>query len=182
MRKSLVVLVAAALLASSAIAATKKKKKAPAATPTAVPAAPAAPAAASGAAASSSGLVSTLSSKLGITPQQAEGGAGALFSYAKTRLAPNDFGKVSNAVPGMDGLLQAAPASEPAGGGDALGGLSSVASQAGGALGLAAAVGPAFQKLGLPPETVGKFVPIVVDYVGSKGGASVGGLLGGVLK
>jgi hypothetical protein len=43
-------------------------------------------------------------------------------------------------------------------------------------------VTPAFQKLGLSGETVGKFAPIVLQYVTGKGGSGVGNLLGGVLK
>ncbi len=60
--------------------------------------------------------------------------------------------------------------------------VSGLASQVGGSAGAAAALAPAFQKLGLSGETVGKFLPIVVGYVTKKGGASVGDLLGGVLK
>jgi hypothetical protein len=54
-------------------------------------------------------LAGMIAKELKITPQQATGGAGALFGLAKTRLKPEDFSKVSAAVPGMDGLLKAAP-------------------------------------------------------------------------
>ena len=54
-------------------------------------------------------LVGRLTKELSVTPEQATGGAGALFGLAKTRLKPDEFGQVSKAVPGMDGLLQAAP-------------------------------------------------------------------------
>ncbi len=50
------------------------------------------------AATSGSGLVSQLSKGLSITRPQASGGAGALFALAKTRLSPDEFGKVSSAV------------------------------------------------------------------------------------
>src|SRR5579864_6375172 len=58
----------------------------------------------------SSSLVRQLSKGLSITPTQARGGAGSLFALAKTRLSEDEFGKVSSAVPGMSGLLKAAPA------------------------------------------------------------------------
>ncbi len=45
-----------------------------------------------------------------------------------------------------------------------------------------AALTPAFQKLGVSGETVGKFLPIVVGYVTKKGGTGVGDILGGGLK
>src|SRR5204863_2175798 len=54
-------------------------------------------------------LVGQLTKGLKIKPEQAIGGAGALFGVAKTKLKPEDFLKVSNAVPGIDGLLKAAP-------------------------------------------------------------------------
>ena len=113
-------------------------------------------------------LVGNLAKELGATPQQAEGAAGALFDVAKSRLSPGDWGKVSGAVPGMDGLLKAAPAL----------GAASMLSKAGG-LGNATA---AFQKLGLKPEMVMKAVPILTQYVTKSGGAGVGALLAGVLK
>src|SRR5262252_627081 len=54
-------------------------------------------------------LVGQLSKELDSTPAQAEGAAGALFGLAKSRLSAGDFSKVAAAVPGMDGLLKAAP-------------------------------------------------------------------------
>src|ERR1044072_9635469 len=54
-------------------------------------------------------LVGKLTKELSLTPEQAVGGAGALFGVAKSRLKPEDFLKVANVVPGMDGLLKAAP-------------------------------------------------------------------------
>jgi uncharacterized protein VcgC/VcgE DUF2780 len=126
-------------------------------------------------------LVGMLTSKTGVTTKQAEGGAGAVFSYAKSKMKTEDFSKVSKAVPDMDGLLKAAPAVEAPKSGTA-GMLSGAASAVGGSAGAAAALAPAFQKLGISTETAGKFLPVVVDYVTKKGGSSVGSLLGGVLK
>ena len=59
---------------------------------------------------SSSALVGQLTKGLSVTPTQARGGAGTLFALAKSRLSEEEFGKVSSAVPGMSGLLKAAPA------------------------------------------------------------------------
>jgi hypothetical protein len=117
-------------------------------------------------------LVGNLAKELGATPQQAEGAAGALFDVAKSRLSPGDWGKVSQAVPGMDGLLKAAPVLGAAGGAAGMLGKT-------GGLGSATA---AFQKLGLKPEMVMKAVPILTQYVTKSGGAGVGSLLAGVLK
>lgn len=117
-------------------------------------------------------LVGSLAKEIGATPQQAEGAAGALFGVAQSRLSPGDWTKVSQAVPGIDGLLKAAPAAAAAGG---------AAGMLGKAGGLASAAA-AFQKLGLKPEMVAKVVPIITQYVTKTGGAGVGSLLAGVLK
>ena len=71
-----------------------------------VPAAPAAPAAAQAAAApaltveksANPELVGSLVSKLGVTPKQAEGGAGALLGLAKGKLKADDFKFIMDAA------------------------------------------------------------------------------------
>jgi len=126
---------------------------------------------------SSADLVGQLTKGLSITPAQARGGAGTLFSVAKSRLSTDDFGKVSSAVPGMSGLLKAAPAM---GGGSSE--LSGLESSLPGGMGRMAEVAGAFQKLGLSPDMVGKFVPVMTKYVESKGGLSTASLLEKALK
>ena len=124
-------------------------------------------------------LVGQLSKGLSITPQQATGGAGALFNLAKSRLSVADFSKVAAVVPGMSGFLKAAPAGDNSLG---LSGLSgSLPGGLGGLGGLASAAG-GFQKLGLSPDMITKFVPIMTNFVQSKGGANVASLLSGALK
>jgi hypothetical protein len=127
-------------------------------------------------------LVGALAKELGSTPEQAEGAAGSLFSLAKTRLKPEDWSKVAGAVPGMDGLLKAAPAvaanAGPASSAAALSALS------GGAAGLGglATVASSFSKLGLKPEMVAKAIPVLTSFVSKSGGAGIGQLLAGALK
>lgn len=125
-------------------------------------------------------LVAALAKNLGSTPDQAEGAAGALFGLAKTRLSPADWSKVAGSVPGMDGLLKAAPAVPtgttginltgvpPLPGASGLGGLSSVAG--------------AFTTLGLKPEMAMKAVPVLTNFVAKAGGPAIGQLLAGALK
>jgi Protein of unknown function VcgC/VcgE (DUF2780) len=125
---------------------------------------------------SGSGLVSQLSKGLSITRPQASGGAGALFALAKTRLSPDEFSKVSSAVPNMSSLLKAAPApSENSG-------LSSLESALPGNMGRTAEAAEAFHKLGLSPEMAGKFLPIMSKYVEARGGSSTAALLEKALK
>lgn len=125
-------------------------------------------------------LVSMLTQNLGVNESQAKGGAGLLFGMAKEKLG-GKFGEVSAAVPGMDGLLAAAPEGGGLGGG-VLGGVAQAlgggAGQPGGLAGLASG----FSKLGLDSGMVGKFIPVILSFVQSKGGDSVRNLLAGALK
>ncbi|HYK35546.1 DUF2780 domain-containing protein [Alloacidobacterium sp.] len=121
-------------------------------------------------------LVGELAKGLSVTPQQATGGAGALFSLAKSRLSPTDFSKIAAVVPGMGSFLKAAPSASE---GSGLSGLTgSLPSSVGGL----ASTATAFQKLGLSPGMVEKFVPILTNFVQAKGGANVASLLSGALK
>ena len=126
-------------------------------------------------------LITTLVDTLGITKDQAKGGSGALFQNAKDNLSADDFQKVSDAVPDMDEYLAAAPATETKSGlggalGKSLSSLGGDAAKAGSMLDL----NSAFSKLGMDSGTLGKFVPVVLDFVQSKGGESVVGLLKGL--
>ncbi len=121
-------------------------------------------------------LVGMLTKELKVTPEQATGGAGTLFALAKSRLKPEEFSQVSEAVPGMDGFLKAAPQQST---GSSLGSLGSALP--GGTGGLASVAG-SFKTLGLSPDMVSKFVPVLTQFVQSKGGAKVGSLLAGALK
>ncbi len=112
-------------------------------------------------------LVNLLTQKLGVTKEQAKGGAGAIFTSAKKGLSDKDFGKVKNAVPSMNDLLKATPKA---------GGFSSLLG--GGELGNLTS---SFSKLGLSPDMVGKFTPVILDYVESNGGKAIRKVLQGVL-
>jgi hypothetical protein len=124
----------------------------------------------------SSSLVRQLTKGLSITPTQARGGAGSLCALAKTRLSADEFSKVSSAVPGMGGLLKAAPAL----GGNS--GLSSLEGSLPGNMGRTVEVAEAFHKLGLSPEMAGKFVPVMTKFVEARGGSSTASLLEKALK
>ena len=125
-------------------------------------------------------LVGALAKELGSTPKQAEGAAGSLFSFAKTKLNSQDWTKVAGAVPGMAGLLKAAPEAAGATGTSGTSGLGALGGAAG--LGGLASVASSFSSLGLKPEMVMKAVPVLTNFVSKSGGADVGQLLASVLK
>lgn len=131
--------------------------------------------AAIGSAADDASLVQTLASQLNVTPDQAAGGAGAIFNYAKGALPSNEYAKVEGAVPEAAELVKKAP---PA---DTTSAAASALGKAGGTAAGVAGLGSSFQKLGLSSDMVGKFVPVVVDYAEKKGGSEVGGILKKVL-
>lgn len=126
-------------------------------------------------------LVDRLMQTLGVTKTQAQGGAGALFNSAKQALSPQEFEQVAATVPEMDSLLEAAPKSSGSlndmiGKGSSLFG-GETNQQLGGVMDLASS----FSELGLSPEMVNEFVPVVLDYVETEGGKTVRNLLASAL-
>ncbi|MGG7053976.1 DUF2780 domain-containing protein [Nitrosomonas sp. ANs5] len=101
---------------------------------------------------SSTGLTEVLMQQLGVTQQQAQGGAGALLQLAKSRMTGSDFTALSHSVPDMQSLLGAAPAA--------------------GALGSGGMAGT-FLQLGMTPDMVQKFIPTIVQYVEGTGGSAL---------
>jgi len=93
-------------------------------------------------------------------------------------LQEKSFRRLAGVVPGMDGLLKAAPT------GGKQSALDVIAGQAGAASGLGAIAGVASQlsKLGLKPEQIAKLAPTVIKAVESKGGAEIASLLAAALK
>jgi hypothetical protein len=125
-------------------------------------------------------LINQLTQDLGVTEEQAKGGAGLLFDLAKQKLGAGDFENVSAAVPGISEMMGAAPKSGGLGG--AIGGLASALGGGAGKLGDLASLAGGFKNLGLGSDMIGKFVPIILSFVQSKGGDSIKNLLEGVLK
>ena len=125
-------------------------------------------------------LVEQLVKNLGVSEDAAKGGSGLLFKMAKEKLGSGDFGKVSNALPGIDDLISSAPES-----GGMLGGIGKLASGLGGGagqLGDLAGLAGGFSKLGLDSGMIGKFIPIILSFAQSKGGDVVMNLLQKALK
>ena len=125
-------------------------------------------------------LTGLLMQQLGVTQPQAEGGVGAIFQLAKSKMQGAAFSELSNSVPGMQGLLAAAPVAKSVGSGslgDMAGNLESLAGNSGGSAGNLVGLASSFQQLGLSPSMVQKFVPLVVQYVQGNGGSAVAGVL-----
>jgi hypothetical protein len=113
----------------------------------------------------SSSLPATLTKQLGVTEGQAAGGTGAILAFAQQRLAAGDFDIVAKAIPGSEKYLGMAKQ---------LLGSASINDKAG--------LQSAFSKLGMSPDMLNKFAPIVTDYVSKAGSDQAGKLLAGLLK
>ena len=125
-------------------------------------------------------LVKLLAENLNIGEDQAKGGAGLIFKLAQEKLGDGDFAQITQHVPEMASMLEAAP--EDAGIAGALGGLAS--SLGGGkveAMGNMAQLIGGFSKLGLDEGAVTKFIPIVLSFLEGKGGSGIKDLLAKVL-
>jgi len=122
--------------------------------------------------AASANLLNTLGSELEITPEQAIGGTGALLGLARNQLSSTDYEQLSKAVPGLD-LLS---------GENALGGLSGLGEllgESGNASALSNALGGnvkdtddlnnAFSALGMDIGMIGRFAPLILQYLGQQG-------------
>ena len=120
-------------------------------------------------------LIDLLTNTLGVNADQATGGAGLLFKLAKEKLGDTDFSQISHHVPGVNELIESAP--ESGGIAGALGGLASALGGSGSELGNLASLAGGFSKLELDSGMIGKFIPVILSFVESKGGGAVKGLL-----
>lgn len=112
-------------------------------------------------------LAELLVQRTGVTGAQAQGGAGALFQVAKNAMPADSFAQLEQSVPGMQGMLGAAPAPSQLGG--LAGQLGSIAGASGGTAGTLISVVSAFQQQGMSPAMVQQFIPVVIDYVKAHG-------------
>jgi hypothetical protein len=129
-------------------------------------------AAATGVQASQTSLTNVLVSQLGVSQQQALGGAGAIFQAAKANMAPQAFTSLSQSIPGMSEMLAAAPqTSQP------LSGATSVLGGVSGTINSMTSLASSFQQLNLSPSMVNQFIPVVVDYVKNTSGQMTANLL-----
>ena len=125
------------------------------------------------------GLVDLLSSQLGVSKDQANGGAGAIFQLAKQNLSIEDFSTIAKTVPDVNQMIGAAPKAEKNSG--ALGSISSLMGGNSNKLQGMAGLASPFKQLGMSGDMVSKFVPIILDYVQNKGGDQAMNLLKGAL-
>ncbi len=128
-------------------------------------------------------LFGLLTSQLGVNDNQAKGGVGAILNLAKEKLADGDFSQITQALGGdVTEAMNAAPKAEAGGVGGMLGAATSALGIDLGGLGKLASLASAFKTLGLDADMIGKFAPIVMEFVKGKGGDGVGEILEKFMK
>ncbi|RXJ74853.1 hypothetical protein CS022_01195 [Veronia nyctiphanis] len=99
-------------------------------------------------------LIDSLSQSLGISSEQAAGGAGALLTQALGQMSKKNNNELNSLIPGMENLTNTLP-----------GGLGAL-------LNTSSDVSKIFTSLGLDPAMVSQFTPIIMKFLGEKGASS----------
>lgn len=110
-------------------------------------------------------LIGSLVDTLGVSEEQATGGAGAVFREGKNNMSSSDYSQLLKAVPGIDSLISSAPET-----GGLAGKATSLFGGSSGSVKGMAGLADSFGKLGLSPDMVNQFVPMILDFVQSEGG------------
>jgi len=123
-------------------------------------------------------MIPMLTDSLGVTEQQAQGGLGSLFSFAKGNLSQGQFGELATALPGVDQLLGAVPAvSEATQSNEGLSGLLNTAAQYSDSLKGINQVSQQFQALGLDPQMIMQYMQVAQQYLNTPQGQQAKQLL-----
>ena len=123
-------------------------------------------------------MIPLLTSSLGVDKNQAEGGLGSLFGYAKEQLSSDESSQLSSVLPGLDSLIGMAPKAEATSEQQSgIGGLLSTAAQYNDSLKGIDQLNQQFQALGLKPEMISQFANTAMQYLNSPQGKQAGALL-----
>jgi len=120
-------------------------------------------------------LIKALMQQLNVNTDQAKGGAGLLFKFAKEKLGDGGFSQVSSKLDGLKALIDSAP--DAPSGASLLGGLGSMMGGKAEALGELATLAGGFKKLGLDLDMISKFVPVILGVVQDQGGTEAKNVL-----
>lgn len=119
-------------------------------------------------------LIQEIISKVGVNQDQAEGGLGAVLTFAKEQLNSDTFSKITEQVGGTDEIMQKfSNLSNSESGGMNLGGLLGSATSAlginTGDLGGMTSIISNLSSLDMDMDTLKKFVPIISKFLEQKG-------------
>lgn len=114
-------------------------------------------------------LIEQLMEELGVTRQQAEGGAGLLLGFAQKKINGDRFIKVADSIPAISDIIGKAPRGKIAVGQP----FRIVLSRLLGGLGGLYVLAEAFDGLGLDKLQIRKFVEVLLRHFRETGGAKV---------
>ncbi|DAB34060.1 MAG TPA: hypothetical protein CFH82_07350 [Sulfurospirillum sp. UBA12182] len=107
-----------------------------------------------------SSLLNLLTSNLGVSNSQAVGGASAILTKAATNMSQADVSSLTSAIPSISSLIS-----------------STVSSQSGqnmlGSLVSSTSLGSQFSALGMDSSMVGKFIPIILQFINTEAGSTI---------
>ena len=129
-------------------------------------------------------LIQQIIENLGVSEEQANGGAGLIFQFLKDKLSGDDFGQIANMVPGLDSMIEAAPNLEQASSSGGVAGLlGGIASALGaGKLSDLANLSEGFSQLGLSSDMIGQFAPTIISFIEQQGGDNLVDMIKKVLN
>ncbi|WP_438865104.1 DUF2780 domain-containing protein [Neptunicella sp.] len=123
------------------------------------------------AATSINGLLGTLTSSLGITHEQAEGGLASIMNYVKGNVTASDFSQIGESLPGLSSIMKAVPEVDNLASGNGLSGLMDKVGSYSDSLKGANEVKKQFESLGLSPDMISQFVSQIQNYLNTPQGA-----------
>lgn len=132
---------------------------------------------------SADGLVSMLTSSLGVNSEQASGGMGSILNYAKSSISTDQFSQLAKSIPGVEGLVSQMPdisqltSTDSSGSSNSLGGLMDKASEYSDSLQAINNVKKQFEALGLEPEMITSFITTAQSYLDTEQGQAAKKLL-----
>lgn len=111
-------------------------------------------------------FIQSASQKLGIGEDTAKSATGGILGMVKEHASAADFSELAAKIPGVSGLVGAAPAADTGGGGigGMLGGIGGALGGSGGAIG---ALG-GLAKAGIPLDKIGDFAGMFTGYLKGK--------------
>jgi len=119
-------------------------------------------------------LTDVLMQRAGVTQAQAQSGIGVLLQLAQSKLKAGEFAQLEQAIPNVQSLLSNVSP-------EMLSSVAELASGSGGTISNLITVVSLFKQLGMTPEQIQQFVPLVLDYVNTQQGATMAKLLGSAI-
>jgi hypothetical protein len=112
-------------------------------------------------------IVSELASKCGMSTETAQKGLGAVLGFLKSKLPTEAFNKLSEAVPGADGMMSSAADTEEKSGG-VLGAVKGAIGKLFGGGDSISGLLTKFGQLGMTPEQIEGFIPRATELLKDK--------------